>query len=423
MKLTPVSLSVRANYRLTLTLLAIATFHFACFFQEASASWTRHTIDNTSLGADGARSMDVNEDGLPDIVAGWEQGGVSRIYLMNREAGQLPTWTTIEAGPAPSVEDALLVDVDQDGAVDVISSTEGSNKKVLIHWAPSNPDDYSNSKKWNTETLFEDGSRWMFAIAMDVDGKNGPDIVVGGKGDDAKVGWLESPQNPRDTAAWKFHHLCDAGWIMSLISSDMDGDGDQDILMSDRKSTLGGIRWLENPGKKSAKLDSPWKNRWIVNHLEESMFIDTYDFDEDGSDEIVAPYYDEKNQGQMSIFNPLDLSTWRETRITYPDNMGRAKALSVGDINLDGKPDLVLSTEGAYEGRSGVVWLEYPESWNDSNWTVHDISGADGLKFDLNLLLDIDADGDLDIVNTEEANNASGGKRGLGLIWYENPTR
>lgn len=394
-----------------------------CSGKKASEPWNRHTIDDTSLGADGARSMDVNGDGLPDIIAGWEQGGVSRIYLMNRNPGQKPTWTIVEAGPAPSVEDALLVDLDQDGAVDVISSTEGKNEKVLVHWAPSNPKDYSNAKKWKTENLFEDGSRWMYAIAMDIDGNNGLDIVVGGKSEGAKIGWLESPKNPRKISEWKFHPLSEAGWIMSLIEIDMDDDGDSDILISDRKSKLGGIRWLENPGKKSNQLRKAWTNHWIADHLSEAMFIDTYDFDGDGIDEMVVPYYDASNQGQMSIFRSEDRLSWKEYQISYPPDMGRAKALSVGDINLDGQPDLVLSTEGAYEGRSGVVWLKYSKSWDRSKWSVHDISGPEGLKFDLNLLLDLDGDGDLDVINTEENNNAKDGKAGLGLIWYENPNR
>lgn len=46
-----------------------------------------------------------------------------------------------------------------------------------------------------------------------------------------------------------------------------------------------------------------------------------------------------------------------------------------------------------------------------------------GIKFDDVRLADIDLDGDLDIVSTEE--NGSRGywwsTRGLGLIWYENP--
>ena len=55
------------------------------------------------------------------------------------------------------------------------------------------------------------------------------------------------------------------------------------------------------------------------------------------------------------------------------------------------------------------------------NWIARDISGPDGIKFDLNLLLDLDNDGDLDVINTEENNNSQGGNAGLGLVWYENP--
>ena len=42
--------------------------------------WKRHTIDNTSRGADGVKLGDFNRDGLPDIVTGWEEGGVVRVY-------------------------------------------------------------------------------------------------------------------------------------------------------------------------------------------------------------------------------------------------------------------------------------------------------------------------------------------------------
>jgi hypothetical protein len=364
--------------------------------------------------------MDVNKDGLPDIATGWEQGGVSRIYLMQRKDARLPTWIQIDAGPAPNVEDALLVDLDQDGAVDVVSATEGSNRKMLIHWAPSKTEDYTDSSKWKTETLFEDGSQWMFSISMDVDGKNGPDLIIGGKGNGGKLGWLESPKDPRDLSQWRFHPLMPTGWVMSLFSKDMNNDGHFDILLSDRKGTQSGIFWLENPGKDNKGLTSPWKIYTIADHMKEPMLIDTFDMDGDGIEEIVVPYYID-DVGFMSIFQTKDHKTWSEIPVRYPEHMGRAKSLQVGDINLDGNTDLILSTEHADDGKSGVVWLEYQDSWHNPNWIAHDVSGPEGIKFDLNLLLDIDGDGDLDIVNTEENNNAKDGKAGLGLIWYENP--
>ena len=58
-------------------------------------------------------------------------------------------------------------------------------------------------------------------------------------------------------------------------------------------------------------------------------------------------------------------------------------------------------------------------SIGDYVWDDHEISGPDGIKFDVVQLLDLDADGDPDAITTEE----SEGGDGLGVIWYENPTQ
>jgi hypothetical protein len=51
------------------------------------------------------------------------------------------------------------------------------------------------------------------------------------------------------------------------------------------------------------------------------------------------------------------------------------------------------------------------------DWLPHEISGRkEGIKFDRIELLDLDADGDLDVITCEERDN-------LGVIWYENPTK
>ena len=42
-------------------------------------------------------------------------------------------------------------------------------------------------------------------LPMQVDGKGGLDLVVGSKNRDAQIGWLESPTEPRDLAAWRWH--------------------------------------------------------------------------------------------------------------------------------------------------------------------------------------------------------------------------
>lgn len=386
-----------------------------------SETWIRHTIDNTSLGADGVRTADVNGDGLPDLVVGWEQGGISRIYIMQREESSLPTWIKVEAGPAPDVEDAFLVDLDQDGAMDVVSSTEGSNRKVLIHWAPSPPLDYTDGSLWTTETLFENGSRWMFAEVMDVDGRHGPDLVVGGKGQDASIGWLECPADPRITQEWQFHKLTAVRWTMSIIGTDINGDGLQDVLVSDRKGEKEGVFWLKNPGTQHPSLRDPWVITWIADDLHETNFIDVCDLNGDGLDEILVTHLQRDETGGLCILQSMKGKPWRKVEVKIPASIPKPKSARGGDINLDGRTDIVLSTEDAVQDRSGIIWLKQPDKWDYPDWTVHDISGPEGIKFDLNLLLDVDGDGDLDVINTEENNNAQDGNAGLGLVWFENP--
>ena len=385
-----------------------------------SDSWSRHTIDNSSLGADGVRTADVNGDGLPDLVAGWEQGGVSRIYLMQRNGGAIPTWEMIEVGAAPSVEDALLVDLDRDGAIDVVSSTEGKNRKLVVHWAPSDPAHYADESRWQTETLFADESKWMFATSMDIDGQNGPDLVVGGKNEDARVGWLESPADARDIAAWQFHPLTDVTWTMSIMNEDVDGDGIVDVVVSDRKGEQEGVFWLRNPGSALEKLRKPWAKTWFADDLVETTLIDFADMDGDGDAEVVVPHQSKAGARWVTRLDRMKNGYWHRTTIPVPGSANTPKAVKVADINLDGRADLVVSFEKSKDPTtSGIIWHE--QSSND--WISHDVSGVEGIKFDLNLVIDIDGDGDLDIVNTEENNNAQGGEAGLGLVWYENPLR
>ncbi len=417
-------LTLKITKKITFILLAVFVgCSLKKTFNKPVKKWNKHTIDNSLLGADGVRTEDVNADGLPDLVTGWEQSGVSGIYIMNRKKNNTPTWDAIYAGKAPDVEDALLIDLDKDGAMDIISSTEGETKKILIHWAPSKKTEYNNKALWKTETLFQNDSRWMYAIPMNVDDKNGLDIIIGGKGKkNGSIGWLECPPNPRKINNWKFHKISDVRWTMSIISHDIDNDGVKDIVVSDRKGKKEGVFWLKKPEAKALNTNNTWSKTWIADDLYETNFIDIDDLDNDGKNEIIVAHKTLNNAGAITVLSQNNNNEWNRNSIKLPVNVVKPKAVNIADIDLDGRKDIVLSTESAYDN-SGIIWLKQPENWKKNNWIPNDISGVEGVKFDLNLLLDLDNDGDIDVINTEENNNSSNGIAGLGLIWYENPIK
>jgi hypothetical protein len=114
---------------------------------------------------------------------------------------------------------------------------------------------------------------------------------------------------------------------------------------------------------------------------------------------------------------------WEPRLIPYPPNTGGGKAVSVADLNFDQRPDLVLTFEHAGKQHvAGVVALLNPGDLKKP-WQSIDISGLEGIKYDLAAILDIDDDGDPDVITTEENDNARNGQGGLGVVWYENPAR
>ncbi|MGZ0167490.1 MAG: FG-GAP repeat domain-containing protein [Planctomycetales bacterium] len=386
---------------------------------QGAEPWPRHTIDNSSRGADGVRLTDVNGDGHLDITTGWEEGGVIRVYLNPGPEKASAAWPAVTVGSVKSPEDAVFADLDGDGATDVVSSCEGKTRTMFFHWAPKSADQYLDPDSWKTESVpcTEKQQSWMFALPMDIDGRNGIDLIVSSKGDNASIGWLESPADPRDVAAWKYHRLRDAGWVMSLIPFDMDNDGDLDVVASDRKGSKRGVLWLENPGAKATTEGTAWKDHSIGGTGRENMFLDVISH----RGKSAAVFSAVKPAGLIRFqlaehSQPAALAEgpgWIGFKIEIPgEKLGTGKSIRSADVNLDGNEDLVYSCEQANGAKHGVVWLDMTAT----GLKIRPISGPEGVKFDLIQLVDLDADGDLDVITCEERAN-------LGVFWYENPTR
>ena len=134
----------------TAVVLATPDLHTAIAEQ-----WKRHTIDSSDRltgkrGADGVRLLDVNGDDLFDITTGWEEGGAVVIYLNPGPERARQRWPAVTVGSVKGVEDAVSVDLDRDGAVDVVSCAEGKINNVFVHWAPKASSEYLQTKAWKS---------------------------------------------------------------------------------------------------------------------------------------------------------------------------------------------------------------------------------------------------------------------------------
>ena len=195
---------------------------------------------------------------------------------------------------------------------------------------------------------------------------------------------------------------------MSLRTFDIDRDGDMDIVYSDRKGPQAGVGWLENLG------EDRWTDHEIGGAGQEVMFLDIANVDQ----KIVIAC-NTRNQHVMLLTPGADVqSVWHVRRVAHPANSGAGKAVAIGDLDGDGRFDLAC-TCGLAKAKFGVFWLgdvhNASEAGQSEKWQFHDISGMEeGEKFDRIELIDIDRDGDLDLLTCEERDN-------LGVVWYENP--
>ena len=375
----------------------------------AGEAWTLHTVDNASRGADGVRLADVDKDGRLDIVTGWEEGGKIRVCFQPDTSAVREPWPSIQVGSVKSPEDAVFADVNGDGWLDVVSSCEGKQQAVFFHLNPGRAASHERMRRsaaWTTEPVSAsvDYTRWMFCEPLD-----GRSLIFGSKAPNAQITQWDLTATHDDA---EFHDLRKSGWIMSLRRFDVDDDGDDDIVYSDRKGPFRSVGWLENP---SASTTATWKDHLIGGKDLEVMFLDI-----DEVDDHLTIACNTRN-GYVLLLTPGTNITepWLASRVAHPDGVGGGKGVALGDMNNDGRMDLACTCEHA-EGKVGVYWLSEGAEpvENDGKlqrWDFNDISGkATGIKFDRIELLDLDQDGDLDLLTCEERDN-------LGVIWYENP--
>ena len=379
-----------------------------------AAYWNRHTInDSVFAGADGVRARDINEDGLPDVAVAFVESGIIQIYHHPGYPSVKNPWPgeTI-VHPFIAVEDAFFEDVDADGQFDIVSTRKSSNDGVEVSFAESGGGWLTDSFK-STAPPFVPQNKWIISTSMDVNQDGHMDIIAGGLPDlsspQPKIVWLEAPAiNKRHLDTWKTHVIGDTIWTMTLDNLDVDGDSDSDLIVSDRWQ----LRWLENDGSTGM-----W-NSHVIGSGHTYMMADTADLDGDGDWDVIVPIKD-------SIYDSVDRLLWYERtaglswiehEIDWPDDFGSAKAVKAGDINGDGQMDLVVSAFNA-RNKSGIVWLEHANSVFDFEWVRHEVSGSGGVKFDLLTLLDLDGNGSLDILTTEQGQPDT--DPGFGVVWYQ----
>jgi len=172
----------------------------------------------------------------------------------------------------------------------------------------------------------------------------------------------------------------------SVAVGDINKDGKNDIVTANTSSKSISVL-LSNSSSSFSRTDIP------LNSEPESVILK--DLDKDGNLDIISasPYQTNSSTGRVSVLLGNSNSTF-VTQTNYAVGYG-ARSVAVGDINNDGRNDIVTASLGSGNGSSASVLLgnsngsfaaatNYPLRYNSSPTSV--------------AIGDLDLDGDLDVI-------------------------
>jgi hypothetical protein len=252
----------------------------------------------------------------------------------------------------PLVTHLQVVDLDQDGMVDVIYCEAQHNTVRWVRQAP---------RGVFTETIIgQDIPGPAHVWAADVHARGRLDVLVASMGQIlpsndliGAVIILENEDNRRFTKRVVIDRIAR---VSDVRAANLSGhaDGRFDLVVGQFGYAQGEVRWMRNVG--SGRFESQ-----VVNSLSGTIHTPVADFDGDGRTDFAALISQEWEE--VHLFRNAggaftDQLVWGSTNEDYGSS-----GLEVADVNRDGKPDLIYTNGDGFD-----YSVRGPRPWHGLQW-------------------------------------------------------
>jgi hypothetical protein len=271
-------------------------------------TWTIHTIINNGNAYEDMVPLDVNGDGAVDIVASYDNtsGNYQIVWFENpRGSGGDPTqpWVQHVIGPGLGENNIKIADIDGDGKPDVVTASS-----VFFQNSPDS---------W-TQVQYSNSFRGI--ALLDIGSGHGAINLAGTGPSPFNAVWYENPRetggNAR-TGTWIMHTIgatpypcgtnncADGGYIATLATMDMNGDGLVDIVSGQSEGLPGvppppgGLIWWQAPADR--------RNGTWIKHTIDANVVDTHeiaiaDMNKDGNLDMVVAEQDQSPLRRVMVY-------------------------------------------------------------------------------------------------------------------------
>lgn len=315
------------------------------------ASWTRHGIGHTDAWCKDVRVLDVDQDGRLDVVAKPE-GLSPRVYF------QLPSgdWARrVLKTPDPGREGLAVGDIDLDGAVDVV--VRGAWLRNPVGGAAR------TGSEWTLHAIGEAPDDFK-ALVVDLDRDDDPDILFSSSEAAGSVDWWEQTDG-----GWNHHAIAKVVAAHTLQAADVDGDGDVDVVTAE----LGRARLTvhQNVDGNAER----WRSVFIPSPAGPVHNAVAADLDDDGDTDVFGAGFTGQPATATLWWNRYDpgrLSVGPFHYIELTADHVRAFGSAFADLDRDGFIDVA----------AGPFWYRNPGGDMTASWAQQPLPRPDGQTLD-----------------------------------------
>ena len=342
---------------------------------------------------------DVDNDGDLDVVTGngsFSNDQANRLYLNNGTTNpfsDVDTGTPIGANEVGRATAIALGDVDSDGDLDFFASDSGTDPKIYFNNGSSDP-----FEGIDNGTVIGDMSNTHALALGDIDGDGDQDLVVGNYNVDNRFCLNNGTSDPFSEVTTGSQLGFEEENTKKIVLADIDRDGDLDAITQNYNEPN---RIYLNNGT-----STPFSGEdvgYIIGESEPYDYssIALGDIDNDGYYDMVTGNY--SRPVQLYLNGMPKRSIGKAYGTLLGSNTNFTKAIAIGDVDGDGDLDIVA----AKQNRTNKLYLNV----GSTNPFVNigeglDIGTDTDDTFDI-ALGDVDGDGDLDVVT---GNNGSTNK-------------